>query len=225
MDPGSYGYEEGEGDYVPTNPWFDRVGQGSKTVEFVRFQNRLDVITKALDTLSAGVAAVVATEEASVRDYRASAPELFADAEEPLLDELAWTKEFLPMATFGGLLALAFSVFETLLREVASVVEERTGQHMGHPAGPVVEAHLRFFGSATGTNVAAPSDRFVLYRRLRNGVVHKLGGDLDQGVSELFAELGFDGSTVTWRRVVDGALTEVGALAVALDDAYLLAYP
>jgi len=59
----------------------------------------------------------------------------------------------------------------------AGVVSRRGtyGATHGHPAGPVVEAHL-ILRIATGTNVAAPSDRFVLYRR--SGTVScKLGGD------------------------------------------------
>jgi len=179
-------YDESLGGYiVPSNPWFDAaVDSPHGPIEFIRFQAGLEAIARYLDLLEGAVGRSLAEERAAFerRDFLARAPSGWEGEAELVASEvLAENEDFLPPFAYGSTLALCFTVFERLLRDLVTLTEDQTSHSLkafARRRGEPYIAHAQRFLEATfGTDIgvddetAAELDRL---RRLRNRFVHEL---------------------------------------------------
>jgi hypothetical protein len=219
-------YNELLGGYiVPSNPWFDAaVDSPHGPIEFIRFQAGLEAIARYLDLLEEAVGRSLAEERAAFerRDFLARAPSGWEGEAELVASEvLAENEDFLPPFAYGSTLALCFTVFERLLRDLVTLTEDQTSHSLkafARRRGEPYIAHAQRFLEATfGTDIgvddetAAELDRL---RRLRNRFVHELA-EPSSG-QPVRAEPPGPSPAPIDRRTIEHALRTLGSCAAAL---------
>jgi hypothetical protein len=213
---------------VSRNPWFTT---SSGLVDFVVFESRIKAIGQWKDYLTIAVSSMLLHEGAAYQKYIQEAPDGWKyEARISAEDEFDWIRQVVPLAAYGGLVAIAFGSLETLMGSLIAWQEE--GKEVpfktfskGNRGLESQRLYLEQIAEWPIKWDENERESLETYRKLRNKAVHAMGvGPSESEAQQLPIRMERTEKSDTWSKdLVEAMLFSCGAFVTAVEEGYMSA--